>query len=113
MPRLTSIPDFSSRAIRLAMMVWASMASPIGDQIVDDRGRGYDMIGCDHTHRYNVIRGYDNRVRGHGDHRVEIARSQRVGEIAGVIGKKGVHECEIGAQRGFQQIAFAINLEPA
>src|SRR5262245_38161144 len=99
MPRLTSIPDFSSRAIRLAMMVCASMASPIGDQIVDDRGGGYDMIGRDHTHGYDVVRGYDNRVRGHGDHRVEIACGQCVGEIARVIGEKGVHECEVGAQR--------------
>src|SRR5215467_2243904 len=97
MPRLTSIPERSSRAMRLAMMVCASMASPIGDEKVNDRGRGNDMIGGNHSHRDDVICSYDDSVRCHRNHGIEVARGQCVGKIASIIGEKRVHEREIGA----------------
>src|SRR5690242_20962105 len=105
MPRLTSMPGRSSRAMRLAMMVCASIASPIGNEVIDDRGGGYDVIGCDHSNRNDMIGGHDNRVRGQGDHWVKITSGECVGEIAGIIGEEGVHQGKIGTQGGLQQIA--------
>src|SRR6476661_8684047 len=102
-PRLTSIPELSSRAMRLAMMVWASIASPIGDKVVDDGARSNNVIGGNHAHRHDVIGGYDHGVSCHCDHRVEIACSQGIGEVAGVIGKKRMHERKISAQCGLEQ----------
>src|SRR5262245_49494445 len=99
MPRLTSIPERSSCAMRLAITVWASMASPIGDEIVDDRGWGNDMIGRDHTHRHDMIGGDDDGLGRHRDHRVEVTCRQGVRQIAGIIGKKGMYQGKISAQR--------------
>src|SRR5262249_61221110 len=108
MPRLTSIPERSSCAMRLAITVCASMASPVGDEIVDDRGRSNDMIGRDHTYRHDMVGSDDDGVGRHGDHRVEVTCRQGVGQIAGVIGKKGGSQGIVGARRRLEQIAFAM-----
>ena len=54
---------------------------------------------------------HDHRVGRHGDHRVEVARRQRVVEIADVVGEKRLHQREIGAQRGLEQVGLALDLD--
>src|ERR1700731_649039 len=100
MPRFTSIPERSSHAMRLAMTVCASITSPIGNEKVDERGRGHNVIGRDYTHRHDMVRGHDDSVRRHGDERIEIACSKRVGQIAYIVGEKRMNQREIGAQSG-------------
>src|SRR5262245_22719669 len=82
MPRLTSMPDRSSCAIRLAMIVCASMLSPVCDEVIDQRRRRNDVVGRDDADRNDVVRRHYGGVRGHGHDRVEVARGQRVGKIA-------------------------------
>ena len=49
---------------------------------------------------HDVLGFNDHRVGRHGDYRIEIARGERVAEIADVVGEKRVYQREIGAQRG-------------
>src|SRR5262249_28127165 len=85
MPRLTSMPSLSSCAIRLAMIVWASMGSRVGDDVVDDGCGGDDVVRSDHADGHDVL-GFDDHLVGrHGDDRVEIAGGQRVVEVADVV----------------------------
>src|SRR5215510_2766990 len=69
------------------------------------------MIGCDHPHRHDVIRGCNHRVTGHRDHGVEIAGGERVGKIANVIGEKCMDEREVGLQCGLDQIALSVDID--
>src|SRR5882762_8340185 len=71
-PRLTSMPERSSSAMRLAIMVWASMAgigdeSGIGDEVVDEYRRSHDIVGRNHSNRHDVRRGGDDGGAGHRD----------------------------------------------
>src|SRR4029079_18540272 len=96
MPRLTSMPSRSSSAMRLAMTVCASMASALGDEVVDERGRRDDMVRRDQADGNDVVGGDDHGIGGHGDHRIEVATGQRVGEIAQVVGHEGMDQREVG-----------------
>src|SRR5262245_48969363 len=82
MPRLTSIPEWSSLAMRLAMMVCASMALLIGDEVIDNWRRRHNVIRGDDPHRNDVLCRHDNGVRRHGEHRIEIASSKGIGQVA-------------------------------
>ena len=53
----------------------------------------------------------DDRLGGHRDHWIEIARSQRIAQIAEVIGEKCLDQGKVGAQRDLQQIILAIHLD--
>ena len=60
-PRLTSMPAFSSWAIRRAMMVCGFMSpSLIANEVIDHRGRRDDVVRGDDADRYDVV--------GAGDH---------------------------------------------
>ena len=95
------MPGLSSWAMRRAMMVCGSMAlSRVGNRIVHDRGGRYDVVRRDHAHRYNVVRARDDSVGGHRYHWIEVARRKRVAKVAEVVREEGLHQGEIGAQRG-------------
>src|SRR5271167_3369729 len=111
-PRLTSMPGASSRAIRRAMTVCASIgSSKVLDEIVDDWRRRYDVIRREYPDRNDMVGAGNHRIGGHRDHRIEIAGGQRVAQIAGVIGEKVLHESEIRTQRDFEQIVLAGHLD--
>ena len=61
--------------------------------------------------RDDVLRTDDNRVGSHRDHWIEIARGERVTQVAEIVGKEGLHESEVGAQRRFEQIALPLYLD--
>ena len=87
--------------MRRAMMACGSMAlSRVGNQIVHDRGGRSDVVRRDHAHRYNVVRARDDSVGGHRYHWIEVARCKRVAKVAEVVREEGLHQGEIGAQRG-------------
>src|SRR6516165_11686675 len=112
MPKLTSIPDDSSLAMRRAIMVWASMGvSRIGDEEIDDWCGRHDMIWRNHANRHYVVRIADNFCACHCYHWVEVARRERVDEIAQIIGQEGVHEREVRRQRRFDEVCLAIELD--
>ena len=54
----------------------------------------------------------DDGVGGHRHDRIEIARGQRIGEVAEIVGEEGMHQREIGAQRGLEQVRLAVDLDP-
>src|SRR5262245_39231187 len=112
MRRLASMQDCSSRAMRLAMTVCASMMSPVCDEVIDQRRGGRDVVGRDDADRNDVVRRHDGGVRGHGHDRVEVARGQRVGEVAQIVGEKRMDEREIRAQRRLEQIILPLDLDP-
>src|SRR3974377_1127857 len=88
MPRFTSIPLRNSRAIRFAMTVWASISSPVCNEIINQRSWCNDVVGRDKSDGYDML-GRDNcGTRGHGDDRIEISCGQGIGEIAEIVGKK-------------------------
>src|SRR6516225_291764 len=111
-PRLTSMPSRNSSAIRRAISVWASMLA-LRDQIVDERCRRHHVIRRNHAHRDDMLGVHDHGVGGHRDDRIEIARGERVGEIAEVIRKKCLEEREVGPQWGLQQIVLPVHLDLA
>src|SRR5262245_10980973 len=111
-PSLTSMPDRTSRAMRLPMIDCASMMSPARDEVIDQRSRRHDVVGRDDPDRHDVVRRYDHGVRGHGHDRIEVARGQRVGEVAEIVGQKRVDQREIRAQRRLEQIALSLDLDP-
>ena len=97
MPRdSASIPECSSRATRRAIMVCASMISPVRNEIIDQRPRRYDVIRRDDADRHNVLRGDDDGIGSHGHHRIEIARGERVLKIAQIVGEKRMDQREVG-----------------
>src|SRR5438045_1049930 len=112
MPRLTSMPSRNSCAIRLAMMVDASIGVPsVRDEVIDQRRRRHDVIGRDHTGGHDVLGVHDHGVRGHGDHWVEVARGERVLEIAEIVSSERADECEVRAQRSFHEVRLAVEYD--
>ena len=71
------------------------------------------MVGCDDAHGHDVFCRYDHGVRRHGHDRVEIACGQHVGEVAEVIGQKGVNQGKLRPQRGFEQKLLSVDLDLA
>ena len=71
------------------------------------------MIGRDDADRNDVLRSHDHGVGRHRHHRVEVAGGQHIGEIAEVIGQKGVNKRELSAERGLQQVRLAVDLDLA
>ena len=59
----------------------------------------------------DVLGGRDHRVARHRYDRVVVARCQRVGEVAEVVGEKRVHQREVGAQRDLDEIGPAVHLD--
>src|SRR3954467_15004195 len=86
MPRLTRSPSFSSRATRLAIRIFSSMAPLLRDQIIDKNRRCHDGIGRDHPDGHDVLGLGQNDTGGHGDQGIEVPCGQRVGQVADVIG---------------------------
>src|ERR1700758_1621069 len=60
MPRFTSMPSRSSRAMRLAITVCASMVSFLRDDVIHQGSGGDDMVGGDHADGNDVFRGGDD-----------------------------------------------------
>src|SRR5262245_64732815 len=103
MPRFTSIPALSSWAIRVAMTSCGSMVSTgVCDEIVDERRRRDHVIGRDDADRNDVLRADDDGLCRHRDHRIEVARRQRVAEIAHVVGEEGLYQREVGLDRDLE-----------
>ena len=74
----------------------------MGDEIVNERRWGRDVVGCDHSDRHDVLGSGNDRVGSHRDHWVEIASGQGVAQVAQIVSKERLDEREIGAQRRFQ-----------
>jgi len=53
------------------------------------------MVGRDEADGHDVVGGRDHGVRCHRDDRIEIARGERVGEVARIVGEKGVNERKV------------------
>src|SRR5262245_5586877 len=103
MPRLTRSPFFNSLATRRAMMVCATMISPYDDQESNDRRRRHDVIERDDADRNDVVRRDDDGVGGHRHDGIEVARGQGVGEVAEIVGEKGMHQRELRPERSLEQ----------
>ena len=53
----------------------------------------------------------DDGVGRHRHDRVEVACRQRIGEVAEIVGQEGMHQREMGAQRGLEQVSLAVDLD--
>src|SRR5262245_1176506 len=108
MPRFTSMPGESSLAIRRAMIVCGSMSiSCVGDEEIDDRCRRYDMIGRYHADGNDIVRTGDDGPGGHRDHRIEIASSQCIAQIAQIVGDERLDQGKVGSERDLEQIRLS------
>src|SRR6185295_20034019 len=85
----------------------------VRNQIVDERRRGYDVIRCDDAYGYDMLRRYDHGICRHRHDRIEIARGQRVGEVAEVIRQEGMDQGELRPQRGLEQKHRSVYLDLA
>src|ERR1700756_3534825 len=112
-PRLTRSPLLSSLATRRAMMVCASMESPVRNEVVHEGCRRHDMVGRDDANGHDMLRCYDHGVGGHCHDRIEVARGQCVAEIAEVIGEEGVNQRELRTQCGLEQERLAVDVDLA
>src|SRR3954454_24504207 len=112
-PRLTSMPSRSSRAMRWAMIVCGSIGSALHDEVVD-QGSGRDhVVGRDDADRHDIVCRDEDRISRHGHQRIEVPPCEGVGEITEVVAEKRVHERKVGPQRGLKQIRPAVDLDPA
>src|SRR4051794_16159916 len=111
MPRLTRSPSLSSRATRLAIRVFSSMAPLLRDQMIDKHRRCHDGIGRDHPDRHDVLGLGQDDTGGHGHQRIEVPRRQRIGQIADVVGLLGVEESEVGLDRLLEKERAPIDLK--
>ena len=66
-------------------------ASLIRDQIIDKRRRRDDMVGRDDADWNDIVRGDDDGVGGHCHDWIKISRSERVRQIAGIVGEEGMN----------------------
>ena len=75
MPRLTSIPERSSWAMRSAITVCASIASLlISHEVINDGGRRHHVVGRDDAYWYDVVGRYKDCIGRHCDHWIEVTR---------------------------------------
>src|SRR5688572_9825927 len=111
MPRLTRSPTLSSRATRLAIRVFSSMAPLLRDQIIDKHRRCHDGIRRDHPDGHDVLGLGQDDTGGHGHQRIEVPCGQRIGQIADVVGLLGVEESEVGLDRFLEKERAPINLK--
>src|SRR3974390_2928625 len=112
MPRFTSIPLRNSWAIRFAMTVWASISSPVCNEIINQRSWGKDVVGRDKSDGNDML-GCDNGgARRHGDDRIEITCGQGIGAVAKIVGKKCANQGEICVQRRLDQISLTVRFDP-
>ena len=67
------------------------------DEVIDERRGRHHVIGRDHPDRDDVLCVDDDGGCRHRDHRVEVARGERVREIADIVGEEGLDQREVGA----------------
>ena len=60
-----------------------------------------------------MLRRYDHGIGRHRHDRIEIARGQRVGEVAEVVRQKGMDQGEFRPQRGLEQKRLSVDLDLA
>src|SRR5688500_12988475 len=111
MPRLTRSPSFSSRATRLAIRVFSSMAPLLRDQMIDEHRGCHDGIGRDYADRHDILGLGQDNTGGHGHQGIEVSRRQRIGQVADVVGLLGVEESEVGLERPLEKERAPIDLE--
>src|SRR4051812_3627772 len=113
MPRLTSMPGLSSRAILRAMMSCGAMrASRIGDEVIDQRRRRPDVIRGDQPDRNDIFGARDHGAGRERDNRIEVARRERIAQVAEIVREERLYEGEVGTQRELEQIALAVQVDP-
>src|SRR3974390_2849335 len=108
MPRLTSMPERNSAATRRAMIVWLSMVSALGYEIVDKRGWRDDVVWGDQSHGNDIFSRDDHCIGGHCHDGIEVPCGQRIGQVAEIVGQKGMDQREVRVQCGLDQIGFAL-----
>src|SRR4051812_11756906 len=111
MPRLTRSPSFSSKATRLAIRVFSSMAPLPQDQMVDQHGGRHDGIGRYHPDRHDILSLCHDNTSGHGHQRIEVPRRQRISQIADVVGLLGVDESKLGLERFLEKKRASVDLK--
>src|SRR3954451_4011882 len=111
MPRLTRLPSFSSRATRLAIRAFSSMAPLLRDQMIDENRGCHDGGGRDHPDRHDVLGLGQDDTGGHGHQGIEVPRRQRISQVADVVGLLGVEESEVGLERLLEKERAPIDLE--
>src|SRR3954467_1198048 len=111
MPRLTRSPSFSSRATRLAIRVFSSMAPLLRDQMIDEHRGCHDGVGRDHPDRHDVLGLGQDDAGGHGHQGIEVPRRQRISQVADVVSLLGVEESEVGLERFLEKERAPIDLE--
>jgi hypothetical protein len=67
------------------------------------------MVRRDHAHGDDIVGAGDHGRRRHRNDRIEVASSQRVAEIAEIVGQEGLNEGKVGPQRHFEQITLSID----
>src|SRR5439155_16126467 len=111
MPRFTSMPGESSLAIRRAMIVCGSISiSCVGNKVIDNRRWGYDMIGRDHSDGDDIVGTGDDGPAGHCDHRVEVARGERITQVAQVVGDERLDQSKVRLERDLKQISLSCHV---
>jgi hypothetical protein len=69
------------------------------------------MIRSDDADRNDVFGGDDHGIGGHRHDGIEVARGQRIGKVAEIIGQEGMDKGEVRAEGRLQQKRLAIDVE--
>ena len=80
------------------------MVTSVGNEVVNDWGRRYDVIRSDDADRHDVISVCYDRRDSHSNHRIEVAGRQGIREVPDVVGEERMHQSEVGAKRGFNEV---------
>src|SRR5215213_8279282 len=68
------------------------------------------MLSVDRSQLHDLIDLDDHRARGRRHRHVEVAARAPIGEVAERIGTMGLEQGEVSGDRGFQQVALAVEL---
>ena len=77
--------------------------------MIDQDPGSMNYIRREHSERDDFVSLRDHNVGGHGHQRIEVAGRQRVDEITRVISASRCNECNVGSQRGRDEIVCPFN----
>src|SRR5262247_2125212 len=125
MPRFTYWPSRSScaarwricsrvsisgaRLARGALLDALLVALPLDEALHEDAGRVH-VVGVQRAGGHDLLDLRDRDARGHGHHRVEVARGAAVDEVAGLVGPPRLHQRVITGDRGLEHVGAPVEL---
>ena len=74
------------------------------DQMIDQNPGSMNYVRRQHSERNDFVSLCDHNIGGHGHQWIEVPGRQRVDEVARVIRASRCNECNIGSQRGRDEI---------